>query len=81
MRAAGVTALYLYGSVARGELQDASNVNLFVDYDRARFNFDELLRLRQRLAGILGRPVELTTRDGLDPELRSQIEAEVVKVF
>ncbi len=76
-----MTGLYLFGSAARGELRDASDINLFVDYDPAKFNFSELVRLRERLSTVLGKPVDLTTRDGLDPELRAQIEAEVVKVF
>jgi predicted nucleotidyltransferase len=81
IRAAGVTGLHLYGSAARGELRDGSNVNLFIDYDPAKFSFAEMIRLRDRLSSVLGKPVDLTTRDGLDPELRAQIDAEVVKVF
>lgn len=81
IKATGVTALYLFGSAARGELHEGSNVNLFVEYDPAQFSFDKLVRLRDRLSGILGKPVDLTTREGLDPELRAQIEAEVIKVF
>ena len=81
IRSLRATALYLFGSAARGEARDDSDVDLFVDYDPERFSFVELIRLRERLSHILGRPADLTTREGLHPMLRPQIEAEAVKVF
>ena len=81
IRSLGATSLYLFGSAARGEASDDSDIDLFVDYDPERFSFVELIRLRERLSHILGRPADLTTREGLHPMLRPQIEAEAVKVF
>jgi predicted nucleotidyltransferase len=81
IQALGATSLYLFGSAARGEARDDSDVDLFVDYDPEHFSFVELIRLRERLSSILGRPADLTTREGLHPMLRPQIEAEAVKVF
>ena len=77
----GVRSLYLFGSAARGEARDDSDVDLFIDYDSEKFSFVELIRTRERLSRALGRTADLTTRDGLHPMLRSQIEAEAVKVF
>jgi len=51
-----------------------------VDYDPERFSFVELIRLQERLSRILGRPADLTTREGLHPLLRAQIEAEAIRV-
>jgi predicted nucleotidyltransferase len=81
IRALGATSLYLFGSAARGEARDDSDVDLFVDYDPDRFSFVELIRLRERLTQILGRPAGFTTREGLHPLLRRDIEAEAIKVF
>jgi hypothetical protein len=81
IRALGATSLYLFGSAARGESRDDSDIDLFVDYDPERFSFVELIRLRERLTQILGRPADLTTREGLHPLLRSQIEADAIRVF
>jgi predicted nucleotidyltransferase len=81
IRGLGATSLYLFGSAARGEARDDSDVDLFVDYDADRFSFVELIRLRERVSQILGRPADLTTREGLHPLLRSDIEAEAIKVF
>jgi predicted nucleotidyltransferase len=77
----GATSLYLFGSAARNEASERSDVDLFVDYDPERFSFVELIRLRKRLSEILGRPADLTTRDGLHPLLRPAIEAEAIKVL
>ena len=66
---------------ARNEATEHSDVDLFVDYDSECFTFVELIRLRKRLSEILGRPADLTTREGLHPLLRPTIEAEAIKVL
>lgn len=81
IRALGATSLYLFGSAARGEAREDSDVDLFVDYDPDRFTFVELIRLREQVSRLLGRPADLTTREGLHPLLRPDIEAEAIKVF
>lgn len=81
IRELGATSLYLFGSTAREEDRAESDVDLFVDYDPERFSFIELIRLRDQLSEVLGRKADLTTRDGLHPALRSDIEAEAIKVF
>jgi predicted nucleotidyltransferase len=81
LQALGVKSLYLFGSAARGEARDDSDIDLFVDYDSERFSFVELIRTRESISRALGRTADLTTRDGLHPMLRPQIEAEAVKVF
>ena len=81
IQAHGATSLYLFGSAARGEATEKSDVDLFVDYDPEKFGFVELIRLRERISQVLGRPADLTTREGLHPLLRPAIEAEAIKVF
>lgn len=81
IRALGATSLYLFGSAARDEATERSDVDLFVDYDPERFSFVELIRLRERLSAVLGRPADLTTREGLHPLLRPDIEAEAIRVL
>jgi len=37
LRQLGVQHLYLFGSTARGEARDDSDVDLFFDYERGKF--------------------------------------------
>ncbi len=80
-RALGATALYVFGSTARGEAGEHSDVDMFIDYDPERFSFVELIRLKESLSKALGRPADLTTRGALHPALKTRIEHEAVRVF
>jgi predicted nucleotidyltransferase len=81
IKALGATSLYLFGSAARDEATERSDVDLFIDYDPDRFSFVELIRLREQLTELLGRQADLTTRDGLHPMLQQSIEAEAIRVL
>jgi predicted nucleotidyltransferase len=81
LRPLGVSSLYLYGSTARDEASSDSDVDVFVDPDYDRFGFVEPIRLEKILMGALGRKVDVTTREGLHPLLRSEIERDAIKVL
>ena len=81
LREAGVVALYLFGSVARDEAGQGSDVDLFLDSDYERFGFVELLRTEAMLSAELGCPVDLTTREGLHPHLRAEIERAAIRLL
>jgi predicted nucleotidyltransferase len=78
----GVGALYFFGSVARDEAKDTSDVDVFFDLARPQgFTLFDLVGIQQRLADILGTHVDLMTREGIHPRRRSRIEADAVGVF
>jgi predicted nucleotidyltransferase len=82
MRTLGATSLYLFGSVVRDEAKAASDLDLFIDYDRdGRFNAFDLVGIKQYLENELSVDIDVTTRDGLHPMLRSDIEKSAVRVF
>jgi predicted nucleotidyltransferase len=75
-------ALFLYGSAARDEMRDDSDIDVFIDYDEnGPFSFVELVRLGDLLKNVLYREVDVTTRRGLHPLLRSEIERSSIRVF
>jgi len=82
IKAMGATALYVFGSTVRDEAEDASDLDLFIDYDPSgRFNAFDLVGIKQFLEDELDIPVDLTTRDGLHPMLRHDVEQTAVRVF
>jgi predicted nucleotidyltransferase len=81
IRARGVTALYLYGSAARDDAGENSDVDLFADVDYQRFGFIPFMDLRDYLAELLGCKVDFTTRNALHPDLRERITSSAIKVF
>jgi predicted nucleotidyltransferase len=82
IRTLGATGLYLFGSTIRGSALPESDLDLFIDYDtRGSFSLVELVGIKQLLEGRLGVDVDITTRDSLDPLLRSRIEATAERVF
>ena len=82
LKAMGATSLYLYGSTARDTTSGASDLDLFVDYDpTGRFNAFDIVGIKLFLEKELAIPVDLTTRDGLHPMLRADIEQTATRVF
>jgi hypothetical protein len=73
---AGVKRLGVYGSVARGEAGPESDVDILVEFEQLP-DLYEFAALKERLAEILGRPVDLTTPQALKPRLRSRVLHEV----
>ena len=73
----GVGSLALFGSTARGEAGPESDVDLLVGFNRPVGLF-ELVDLKDYLEGLLGRPVDLVTRDSLRRQLRERILKEAI---
>jgi uncharacterized protein len=72
LAASAVRSLFLFGSVARDEASDGSDVDLLVEFDR-RVGFFALLRLQAQLEAWLGIPVDLVTQDALHAEMRDRV--------
>lgn len=82
LRAMGASALYLFGSTGRGEAGPASDIDLFIEHDGGgKFSLFDLAGIKLFLEAELGLDVDVTTRDGLHPMLRPDIEREAVRVF
>jgi len=81
LRRLGVQHLYLFGSTARGEARDESDIDLFFDYEKGRLSLFDLMELKEQTARILGRKTDIMTRDSLHKTLRQRIEASALRVF
>lgn len=82
LHAKGVTALYLFGSVARGDATPSSDVDLIVDYDpSSNFNLFDLSSVHRQLSDRLGVNVDVVTRDGIHRRIRDRVLREAVRVL
>jgi len=82
VRKLGARALFLYGSTARNQADENSDVDIFIEYDEdSKFSLMELVAIQLYLQDRLAVPVDIATRDGLHPYIREQIEAEAICIF
>lgn len=75
----GLRTLAVFGSVARGEAQAGSDVDLLVDFEGTP-DFDRYLDLKFHLEDLLARKVDPATPGALRPRLKPRIEQEAVDV-
>jgi len=75
-----VRSLAVFGSVARGDANAASDVDLLAEFSRP-IGLLHLSGTTLYLEGILGRKVDLVLRRAVLPELREAILAEAVDAF
>lgn len=75
----GVKSLSLYGSAARDQATEASDIDLLVEFDRPTGLFG-LIELQEHLEKLLGRKVDLGTPGSLKPRIRDRVLAEAIHV-
>lgn len=69
----GVRRLGIFGSFARGDHTDESDVDVYVEFRPGMKNYDNLCNLYFYLKDLLARPIDLVTKESL-----SQRKAEVI---
>ena len=75
-RAHAVRQLAVFGSLARGDGHATSDVDVLIDLQRyARVGLVAFQRMRDELAALFGRPVDLVTRDGLNRHIRDLLRS------
>ena len=75
----GVKSLAVFGSMARGDDHEGSDVDVLVTFE-GRANFDDVMGLKLDLEDLFGRRVDLGTPDTLRPEMRSAVERDLIHV-
>jgi len=67
----GVTELSVFGSAARGEMREDSDIDLLVEFDsQAKIGW-EFFDLEMELANLFARKVDLGTKTSLKPRVRA----------
>lgn len=73
----GAVRVRVFGSVARGEAREDSDLDLLVAFEEGRTLLDHA-RLKLALEGLLGVPVDVVSEGGLAPRLREQVLREAI---
>ncbi|MEK6755716.1 MAG: nucleotidyltransferase family protein [Bacteroidota bacterium] len=68
----GVKSLAIFGSVARNEATEESDIDILVEFGQPVGLF-EFVRIKARLEKILNRPVDLVTPEALKKQLKERI--------
>ncbi len=77
----GIEHLYLFGSTARGEARENSDVDLFFDHPEGSLGLFQLMDIKEAAARVLGCKTDVMTRRSLHPALKQGIEASAVQIF
>jgi predicted nucleotidyltransferase len=79
LRKRGVKSLAVFGSVARGDADENSDLDLLVEFSNPVGLF-EFIRLKYYLEELTHQKVDLVTSDALRPIMRDSILSEAVHV-
>jgi uncharacterized protein len=75
----GVKSLAVFGSIARGDDHEGSDVDVLVEFEGLA-TFRGFMGLKLDLEDMFGRRVDLGTPDTLRPEIRSNVEKDLIHV-
>lgn len=82
LRALGIGELYLFGSYARGEATETSDVDVLVTFGPKQGNrFRSFMTTRSLLQDAVSRQIDLGTPDSFAARIRQEIERDAVRVF
>lgn len=77
-----VRELAVFGSTARGELHEGSDIDLLVEFEPgAKVGFLHFLGLAEELEALLRRKVDLVPKGGLKTMIRDRVLAEAKTVY
>ncbi|MFI5020260.1 MAG: nucleotidyltransferase family protein [Alphaproteobacteria bacterium] len=74
-----IRLLGLFGSFARGDVREASDLDILVEFTRP-VSLSTFLALEDELKALTGREVDLVTRGGLKPHIGRHVMRELVQV-
>jgi predicted nucleotidyltransferase len=80
LRRHGVVRAGIFGSTARGEAGEESDLDVLVEFEAGRTLFD-LVDLRDELSLLLGRDADVVTYRSLHPMLRERVLREQVSIL
>jgi uncharacterized protein len=82
LRAKGVSALYVFGSVARGEAGPESDVDVLIDIEPGRrFHIIDLANVYNRLTAALGTDIDIVTSRSVENSFQARVIEGAVRFY
>ena len=82
LRARGVSHAALFGSRARGDNRPDSDIDIMIEVDPAAgIGVYEYVALKDYIAALFERPVDVVSRDGLKPYVKPAVTTDAVYAF
>jgi uncharacterized protein len=82
LRARGISAVWVFGSVARGDAKPDSDVDLAIDFKMDTLSpLFELVRIKEEIEAALGRPVDIGERSSMVERVIATADRDLVRVF
>jgi predicted nucleotidyltransferase len=77
-----VNKAWLFGSIARGDNQAKSDVDVVIDVPKEKsFTLFDLAEIQEQFEKLVGRKVDVVMINGLRPAMRARIEKEMVLLY
>ena len=76
-----IRKLSLFGSVLREDFRPDSDVDVLVEFEPGYTHGLHFFTLQFELSKMLGRPVDLNTRQWLSPYFREDVEKELIPIY
>ncbi|NPA62522.1 MAG: nucleotidyltransferase family protein [Methanococci archaeon] len=76
----GVKRASIFGSYARNEQKETSDIDILVEFDKKKSLLD-LVRLKYELEEVLGKEVDILTYNSIHPLLKERILNEAVDIL
>lgn len=80
LRALDVKSLALFGSVARDEAVDGSDIDILVSFFHSPVTFDAYMDVKFFLEDLLNNPVDLVVAESLHPRIKPFVHQDAVYV-
>ena len=82
LRDRGIAAVWVFGSVARGDARPDSDVDVAIDFaPNSKTSLFDIIRLKEELEAALGRPVDIGERSSMTRQAAAAAERDLTRVF
>jgi uncharacterized protein len=82
LRGRGIKHAALFGSVARGDNNSDSDIDIMVEFDPdARITVFDYVDIKEYISGLFDQPVDVVSSEGFKPYIRRNAMADAIYAF